>query len=179
MSFSTDIFNQSKINYDWKTLYVGLKLGLVNYSDITKCAIEFLASHPNSNNQNIIQLAWGENDFDYEELLMNVLNESNVDDLSPDSDVWQFEKRKWRFGILSYLKSTYQDDFEEMLNKIAEVYADMDYPEDMENFINYLTPKDGYNPSLYSHEENIARLVNLFNRFLDKEKQYLENDFSF
>lgn len=179
MSFSTDIFKQSKINYDWKTLYVGFKLGLISNSDITKCAIEFLASHPDSNNQNIIHLAWGDNDFDYEELLMDLLKESNVNDLSPDSDVWQFEKRKWRFGILSNLKNTYRDDFEEMLNKIAEVYADLDYPEDMEDFINYLTPKDGYNPSLYSREENVARLVSLFIDFLDKEKQYLENDVTF
>ncbi|MCI1696916.1 DUF2247 family protein [Aneurinibacillus aneurinilyticus] len=172
MSVSTDIFEQSKIHYDWKTLYVGLKLGLINFTDITKYAIDFLASHPDSDNQNIIQLAWGENDFDYEQLLMNLLKESNVDDLFPDSYVWEYEKRKWRFGILSYLKNAHQDDFEELLNKIAEVYADMDYPEDMEDFINYLTPKDGYNPSLYSHEENVARLVNLFNYFLDKEKQY-------
>ncbi|MCM3141850.1 DUF2247 family protein [Brevibacillus sp. MER 51] len=175
MSFSTDIFKQSKINYDWKTLYVGLKLGLINYSDITKCAVEFLASHPDSNNHNIIQLAWGENDFDNEELLMNIINESNFNDLSPDSDIWNFEKRKWRFGILSNLKNSYQGDSEEMLNKIAEVYVDMDYPEDMEDFINYLTPKDGYNPSLYSHEENVTRLVRLFNQFLANEKEYLEN----
>ncbi|MNW42729.1 hypothetical protein D3C74_199090 [compost metagenome] len=179
MSFSIDIFKKSKINYNWTTLYVGLKLGLVSNSDITKYAIEFLTSHPDSNNQNIIQLAWGEYDFDCEELLMNVLKESIVNDLSPDSDVWQVEKRKWRLGILSYLKTTYQDDYEEMLNKIAEVYADMDYPEDMEDFINYLTPKDGYNPLLYSHEENVARLVNLFNSFLDKEKQNLGNEITF
>jgi hypothetical protein len=179
MSFSTNIFKKSKLNYDWKTLYVGLKLGLIEYSDITNFAVEFLASHPDSNNQNIIQLAWGGNDIDYERLLENILKESNVDDLFPDSDVWQFEKRKWRFGILIYLKRIHQDDFEELLNKVAEVYADMDYPEDMDSFINYLTPKDGYNPSLHSPEENVARLINLFNNFLNQEQQFLQNDITF
>lgn len=36
-----------------------------------------------------------------------------------DDDVWQFEKRKWRFCLLDYLKMKYQDNFEELLNKVA------------------------------------------------------------
>lgn len=31
MDISVDIFKQNKINYDWKTLYVGLKLDLIKY----------------------------------------------------------------------------------------------------------------------------------------------------
>lgn len=50
-----------RTNYNCATLYVGLKLGLVSNSDITKYAIEFLSKHPDSNNHNIIQLAWGKN----------------------------------------------------------------------------------------------------------------------
>ncbi|WP_425432125.1 DUF2247 family protein [Halobacillus hunanensis] len=39
----------------------------------------------------------------------------------------------------------------------------------------YLSPKDGYDPTLYSHEESVDRLINLFNNFLHQEKRYLEN----
>lgn len=124
MNIYVDIFKQSKINYDWKTLYVGLKLDLVTYSDITNYAVEFLTSHPETNNQNIIQLAWGGDDFDCRNLLLNIFKYSNFDDLNLDTDVWQFEKRKWRFGILTYLQKIHQDDFEELLNKVVEVYAD-------------------------------------------------------
>lgn len=53
------------------------------------------------------------------------------------------------------------------------------YPEDMDSFINYLEPKDGFNPSQYSKEENVVRLINLFNDFLNKEHQYLQNDNTF
>ncbi|KAA6450396.1 DUF2247 family protein [Bacillus swezeyi] len=179
MNYSTNILNENNINYDWKTLYVGLKLGLIESSDITDFAVEFLTSNPESNNQNIIQLAWGDNDIDYARILENLIKDSNVNDLFPGSDVWNFEKRKWRFGILMYFKKIYQDDFGELLNKVAEVYADMEYPEDMDSFINYLTPTDGYNPSLHSQEENTARLINLFNMFLNKEKQYLKNNIEF
>ncbi len=45
----------------------------------------------------------------------------------------------------------------------------------MERFINYITPRDGYNPLLYSEEEHIVRLISFFNDFLHKEQQYLQN----
>ncbi|USK65560.1 DUF2247 family protein [Peribacillus frigoritolerans] len=179
MDISIDIFKQNKIKYDWRTLYAGLELNLIEYSDIVNYAVEFLANHPEISNQNIIQLAWGVDDFDYENLLVDILKESHINDLNLDADVWQFEKRKWRIGILAYLKMKHQDDYEGLLKKVAEVYADFNYPEDMDSFINYLEPKDGFNPSQYSKEENVVRLINLFNDFLNKEHQYLQNDNTF
>lgn len=155
---------------------MGLKLDLIKHSDIVNYAVEFLTKHPDISNQNIVQLAWGSDDIDYERLLVDILIELNMNDLNLDDDVWQFEKRKWRFCLLSYLKMKYQDNFEELLNKVAEVYADFNYPEDMENFINYLEPKDGFNPSQYSKKENIMRLINLFNDFMNKEHHYLQDD---
>ncbi|MBU8773147.1 DUF2247 family protein [Cytobacillus oceanisediminis] len=176
MDISVDIFKHNKINYDWRTLYVGMKMDVIKINDITNYAVEFLANHHEINNPNIIQLAWGGEDIDYECLLENILNDSNIKELNLDSDVWEIEKRKWRFGILAYLNIKHQDDYEELLNKIAEVYADFNYPEDMDSFINYLTPQDNTNPSLYSKEENITRLINLFYDFLNKEHRCLQND---
>ncbi|MFJ7637793.1 DUF2247 family protein [Peribacillus sp. NPDC097224] len=176
MNFSVDIFKQNKINYDWRTLYIGLKLDVIKYSDITDYAVEYLTNYPDTSNQNIIQLAWGGDELDYESLLETILKESDISDLDLDSRRSHLEKRKWRFGILDSLKMRYQDDFEELLNKVAEVYADFDYPKDMESFIHYLAPKDGFNPSQYSKEENEVRLINLFTVFLNQEKQYLQND---
>lgn len=176
MDISVDIFKHNKINYDWGTLYVGLKMDVIKINDITNYAVEFLANHQEINNPSIIQLAWGGEDIDYVCLLENILNDSNIKELNLDSDVWEIEKRKWRFGILTYLNIKHQDDYEELLNKIAEVYADFNYPEDMDSFINYLTPQDNTNPSLYSKEENITRLINLFYDFLNKEHRCLQND---
>ncbi|AWG44361.1 hypothetical protein BEH_26250 (plasmid) [Priestia filamentosa] len=96
-----------------------------------------------------------------------------------DANGWQFEKRKWRFGILACLKIKHQDDFEKLLNRIAGVYADFNYPEDMDSFINYLPPKVDFDLSKYSKEENVLRLINLFNDFLNKEHQYLQSDINF
>lgn len=54
MDISVDIFKQNKIKYDWRTLYVGLELNLIEYSDIVNYAVGFLANHPEISNQNII-----------------------------------------------------------------------------------------------------------------------------
>lgn len=174
MSFSVEILKDGNISYDWKTLYVGFKLNFISKDDIAKSAIEYLVNNPQSHNENVIQLASGENNVDYEELLINVLHGLKIDDLSPGSNVWELEKRKWRYCILIFIKDKYQNDLEELLVKVAEAYADMGYPEDMEIFIYYQPSKDGYNSSLYSHEENVNRLVDLFNDFLKKEKLYLD-----
>ena len=176
MDISIDISKKNKIKYDWRTLYVGLELGLIKYSDIVNYAVVFLIEHPDISNQNIVQLTWGGDDIDYESLLVDILKESHINDLNLEADFRQLEKRKWRFGILAYLKRKHQNDFEELLYKVAEVYADFNYPEDMDSFINYLEPKDGFNPSQYSKEENVIRLINLFNDFMKKEHQYLQND---
>jgi len=170
-----DIFKQNKIKHDWTTLYVGLELNLIKYSDIMRYAVGFLTNHPETSNQNIILLAWGGDDIDYKSLLKNILKESHINDFKVASDVWEFEKRKWRFGMLAYIKMKHLDNDEKLLNKVVEVYADFNYPEDMESFINYLPPKDGHDSLQYSKDENVARLINLFNDFLNKEHQYLQN----
>ncbi|MEC3839459.1 DUF2247 family protein [Bacillus amyloliquefaciens] len=43
----------------------------------------------------------------------------------------------------------------------------------MEGFINYLPPKNDYDPSLSSKEENTKRLVNEFQSFLENERECL------
>lgn len=179
MNISLDIFNQNKISYDWKTLYVGLKLNLIKPSDITNYAVQILSNYPETDNPNIIQLAWGDDNLDFESFLVNILEELHINDLDLDADMWELEKRKWRFGVLAYLEMMHQDDLEELLNLVAEVYADFNYPKDMDSFINYLPPQDGFDPSKYSKEENIVRLYDLFNAFLTKERRYLQNDMTF
>jgi len=63
---------------------------------------------------------------------------------------------------------------QELLEKIAEVYADFNYTPDMEEFIYYM-PAKNYVPSRHSFQENEDRSINLFYKFLEKEKIELQN----
>ncbi|WP_309222360.1 DUF2247 family protein [Bacillus tequilensis] len=77
--------------------------------------------------------------------------------------------------MLREVNAKYSDHATELLGKLAEVYADMNYPEDMEGFIHYQPSNNRCNPRLYSYEKNINRLCNLFQAFLVKEKQIIQN----
>ncbi|PAE08368.1 hypothetical protein CHI12_06635 [Terribacillus saccharophilus] len=174
MKIPVNFFKENNIRYDWRTIFTGFKMHILKSEDITNYAVEYLTIHPETENENIIQLAWGGHQLDSDSLLSNILQDYYNSDLNIENDEWHIEKRKWRFCILTLLKIKYQDNSEELLNIITEVYADFNYPEDMDSFINYLTPKDGYDPSKYSKEENVSRLISLFNEFLDKERHYLQ-----
>ena len=60
-------------------------------------------------------------------------------------DVNLFEKNELseiKYSILYYLKEQYIDSGEVLLRKLAEVYADFGYPEDMSDFIYYMPAND-------------------------------------
>ncbi|MCP1528021.1 MULTISPECIES: DUF2247 family protein [Bacillus] len=175
MKSSIEVLKTYNIHYDWKTIYVGIRLDLISYKEISKYAVEYLSNHIECENSLILELAWGagDPDEDYRKLQM-VLVELYNDLIEEESSQWDIEKRKWRYGITSHLKEINKNSTEKLLDELSEVYADFGYPEDMEPFIHYMPPSDGYNPLLYSKEENINRLASLFEEFLQKEKAFVQ-----
>ncbi|CAN2251497.1 DUF2247 family protein [Bacillus subtilis] len=167
MEITLNTFKVHHVNYDWKTLYVGLKQGWINKIEVMNYAVEYLMNHPGVQQGEILELAWGDKD-DIEEVLLNIIRVEQ-------NSFFAIEKRKWRYVILLEVKSKYSDHATELLGKLAEVYADMNYPEDMEDFIHYQPSNNGCNPRLNSYEKSINRLCNLFQDFLVKEKQNIKN----
>lgn len=98
---------------------------------------------------------------DIEEAILNILRVE-------ENSFYAIEKRKWRYVILLEVKSKYSDHGIELLSKLAEVYADMNYPEDMAGFIHYHPFNNGCNSHLHSYEKNINRLCNF--KIFSKEK---------
>lgn len=66
------------------------------------------------------------------------------------------------------------NDYDALLENIANLYSDFNYPDDMKGFIYYLEPDDGYDPSKYTRSENIERLINRLDSFLQSEKKALQ-----
>ncbi|MCO4852536.1 DUF2247 family protein [Bacillus vallismortis] len=166
MKITLNTFKVHHVNYDWKTLYVGLKQEWINKIEVMNYAVEFMMEHPNVQQEEILELAWGDKD-NIEETILNIIR------VEIDS-FYAVEKRKWRYVIFLEIKLKYTNHVE-LLSKLAEVYADMNYPEDMEGFIYYQPSNDAGNRHLHSYEKNINRLCNLFQDFLVKEKQYIQN----
>lgn len=76
-------------------------------------------------------------------------------------------KKKWLFIVLSWLWNN-RNSFDDPLAEVEVIYADFDYPYEIENFIKYMPPSDGYDPSTHSQIENINHLMSGWENYLEK-----------
>lgn len=93
MKCSIEVLKTYNIHYDWKTIYVGIRLDLISYKEISKYAVEYLSNHTECENSLILELAWGDGDpdEDYRKLQM-VLVELYNDLVEEESSQWDVEK---------------------------------------------------------------------------------------
>jgi hypothetical protein len=154
---------------NWITLLVGRNLGLIEPLEVTRYVEEYITDHPNETDPLIMELAWNAErrviDENLEKLIITIYGQR----VNEDSVQWKTEERKWRYCILKKLRTDIQNH-EQLLEKVAEVYSDMGYPNDMESFIYYMPPNDGYDPTKYTRDQNHQRLIQMFDVFLEKEK---------
>lgn len=156
----TDL-KEKKVNYDWKTIYVGIFQNFFESKVISGYAIELMEQ--GKEDDFTIDLAWGVDSDNLQQVLF-VMKNQYFPDLDETSNEYKLEERKLRFIYLSKLKETVNDN-DYLLKKIAEFYGNNGYPEDMVEFINYMpqevpTSKEG--------------LINKFHRFLSSEENKIK-----
>lgn len=171
MNININMLDKSEIDYDWRTLYVGISVNLIECNELTIYALKVMENNEYKADEFINELAWGIEDNLKGELLTKMLLKFNFDTLIPQSTSWKLEIRKLRYAILNYLNSTI-DDANELLKKVEEVYADFNYPQEMEGFIAYMPVKD--NVATNSIEDNIKSMINSLDNFLIEEKKELD-----
>ncbi|MDI9723476.1 DUF2247 family protein, partial [Acinetobacter baumannii] len=78
-----------------------------------------------------------------------------INELCPNfkEDEYAIISQKWLYVILSWLWIN-RTSFEDPLDEVESIYTVFDCPAEMDSFIKYMLPTDGYNPSLYSYTEN-------------------------
>lgn len=72
MKITLNTFKVHHVNYDWKTLYVGLKQEWINKIEVMNYAVEYLMNHPVVQQEEILELAWGDKD-EIEEAILNII----------------------------------------------------------------------------------------------------------
>lgn len=173
MKCNLNLLKENNISYSYTTLLVGIRNNLLNNNDIANYTTEYLIEHPYETNFKITELACiNRETLDVESLLTSALKSQSIT-IEPETIAWFIEERKLRLCLLLNLKEHTQCK-RELLEKIAEVYAEFNYPSEMEEFIYYM-PAKNYDPSQHSEHENEQRLLTLFNAFLEKEKNDLKN----
>lgn len=106
----------------WPALLVGLQRGLATKSDVAEYAINLLSEDLDNGNDNISALAFADSldDTEIKELLLLV-----DEDIDPHEVI-----ERWRLATLIALSESALSE-EEKLDKLQELYAEFDYPEDM------------------------------------------------
>ncbi|MBW2699423.1 MAG: DUF2247 family protein [Deltaproteobacteria bacterium] len=78
-------------------------------------------------------------------------------------------RNRWLYLVLAWLYEN-RDAHQDPLQKVEEVYADFDYPEQIVKFVRYM-PMDG--PDLGSREANVKRLFERWKWYLDETARKL------
>ncbi|EAF5051088.1 TPA: DUF2247 family protein [Listeria innocua] len=156
----TDL-KEKKVNYDWKTIYVGIIRNFFESKVISDYAIELMEQ--GKEDDFTIDLAWGVDSDNLQQVLFEMKNQY-FPDLDETSNEYKLEERKLRFIYLSKLKETVNDN-DYLLKKIAEFYGNNGYPEDMVGFINYM-PQE-----VSTTKED---LINRFHSFLNSEQSRIK-----
>jgi len=149
-------FKNRHINYDWKTIFVGVQENYFSKDVISDYALELME---NGDESGIVsELAWGVSSEDLDKVMVEIKT-NYFPHLDEESTILLEENRKLRFVCLSEIKESCKED-NELLNKIAEFYGNHHYPEDMVSFVNYM-PQE-----VPTTKED---LVNRFDKFLKLE----------
>ncbi|MDC52807.1 DUF2247 family protein, partial [Listeria monocytogenes] len=102
----TDL-KEKKVNYDWKTIYVGIIQNFFESKVISGYAIELMEQ--GKEDDFTIDLAWGVNSDNLQQVLF-VMKNQYFPDLDETSNEYKLEERKLRFIYLSKLKDTVNDN---------------------------------------------------------------------
>ncbi|EGU56401.1 hypothetical protein VINI7043_21066 [Vibrio nigripulchritudo ATCC 27043] len=105
----------------WSTIHLGLKKGWVSRKDVTDYAVDLLIN--GNENENVAIIAGGDS-LDDDEFFTLVSNHVR----QPDDKASSLDK--WRLAHLLNIAES-DDNEQTKLDRLQEVYANFDYPEDM------------------------------------------------
>ena len=110
------------------------------------------------------------NDLEFQMAGVNKENIWKIRDLEPqmtsgDSHAEIDSEKKW---LRLALKWSYENRelSHDPLGDVEKIYADFDYPPEIESFVRYMPPSDGYDPTRHSMAENHARLLENWRMFV-------------
>lgn len=168
------------INFDkyfnflnWSCIYWGIHEQLIEPENAVLYANKVIEINPDISTPEIVELLILEENE--KEIVLSLI-EKIIDDKKELMDKKNDSLRALRFVLLLELQKNATNN-QTLLDAIDEVYADFDYPQDMEAFISYMPVQDdGYDVSAHSSEENVQRLIQNFNNFLDRERKQITKE---
>ena len=165
MNTKLEMMQEVSIAINVLTLCQGFKFHALSYEDFKNYRLLKYLSESEALKAVDLGLFDARDKIDLEEKIAALLS-------GADKDVLLKEMEKWLYIRLKELRGCSIDDVE-ILNKIAEIYADFDYPPFMQHFVNYM-PSD-VDLSGYTVEQAQVRLINLCDTFVNDLESKLRN----
>lgn len=123
-----NILAQEKL-LTWASLAVGIERGWVSADWVSSFAVDWLCTHPDSDDPNVTAIAGGRPDTEVLELVRQVA--AGVEQFDPDDeDQYLAESDRWRFAFLTNLVRAELPDDRKM-DRLQSLYAEFGYPADM------------------------------------------------
>jgi hypothetical protein len=150
-------FAQGEVSLNWGDMLWGYERALLTWKDLVALARDRVGS--GSEDALEIELATA----DKESLWKVTEYARKLADQSAASDAEC--RRKWLFVRLAWAYQT-RNESPDPLGAVEEIYADFDYPAEIESFVRYMPPTDGYRPDQHSKEANHQRLMTAWTEYL-------------
>lgn len=161
--YKLDILDDIEIPINWYIVYYGIRNGLLDIQVAKDYAIRTLETNDESS-QEELELAWGKGDK------LAILEKIEaIPYLQIESEKFMEEaKNALRLAILIYIRNN-EISVDVLFQKVDLLYADFDYPADMDSFITYMPIKDEHLNIKYSKEEYKNRLLNNLDSFISEQ----------
>lgn len=165
--YGINIFGNIKMPLDWYIVYYGIKNNILSIDTAQEYACRKMEKNEQMSEEEV-ELSWKtDNLLDVIDLIERI--PGIQDDLEKNI---QIAKDKIRIAIILYLRKS-EMDTAKLFEQIDMIYADFDYPEDMEKFISYMPINDEYVPTEHSLEENRNYLLCKLDSFINEQvKKY-------
>lgn len=143
----------------WRDVLWGYERKLVDWKFVVEIA-NFYVSNGSTNPLEVDLIFFGELDIQEIERGLHSLVEQEDELLGLDS------QKKWLFIALKWLFEN-KDNVADPLGVVELIYEDFDFPFEIENFVRYMPPQDGYKPEEHTAQQNIERIFCHWQSYLE------------
>jgi hypothetical protein len=153
-------FCMLSVDLQWSDVIWGVEHGLLTWKDVRNFAL-YRLSNPQSTTfdvENSIVALGKDNASEIMDLARDAASYNSPIVVDQQNEKWLFLLLKWAYENRSSIPYP--------LGVVDELYADFGYPENLEPFVAFLPPKDGWEPLKHTAQENEERLFRNWESYL-------------
>ena len=163
--YGIDIFENINMSIDWYMVYWGIKNEILGVNIAQDYVCRKMEQDETLLDEEI-ELSWKSEDT---ASVLDII-EKMPQFLDAIEENMEKAKEKVRIAIIMFLRQT-EKDVSKLFEQIDMVYANFNYPEDMEKFITYMPMDAEYISKDHSIEENIRYLLSQLDNYISKQVQ--------